>query len=251
MSYANSTPLRIGATGTLNGWRVRVAGRVVLGVSEGGETYYWNEFNLVDDSGNSATLVLEETEQGPEWKLFRAIEPLHPLDARAAAEKHVGDQVNLDGRPVAVTLTGASRVYHIEGEAPEGVEVGDVANYFNADTGDRMLVASWTGHEIEFYEGLDVPPETLATAFGLPRHTFSAAGFSGGKAGTAATTSRGFLRVVVIVLGLFSFFGFRSCFSGSAARERRHRWPRRARRRRRPRPGSPTAPPAGWATSGS
>ena len=54
MSFANPTPLRIGATGTLNGWRVRVAGRVVLGVRDGGETYYWNEYNLVDDQGEIA-----------------------------------------------------------------------------------------------------------------------------------------------------------------------------------------------------
>ena len=36
-------------TGTLSGTRYRVVGRVVLGMEEGGETYYWNEFNLVDD----------------------------------------------------------------------------------------------------------------------------------------------------------------------------------------------------------
>ncbi|MEI9864534.1 MAG: hypothetical protein WDN00_08275 [Limisphaerales bacterium] len=33
----------------------------------------------------------------------------------------------------------------IEGRAPDGVEVGDVANYFNAEAGDMMQVVSWTG----------------------------------------------------------------------------------------------------------
>lgn len=215
MSHANPTPLRIGATGTLNGWRVRVAGRVVLGVSEGGETYYWNEFNLVDDSGNSATLVFEETEQGPEWKLFRAIEPLYPLDARDAATKKVGDTVNLDGKPVPITLTGTSRVYHIEGQAPEGVEVGDTASYFNVDTGIRMLVASWTGHEIEFYEGLDVPAASLATAFGLARDALPTAGFSSATA-TRSLSASTLTKIVFAFLGVTSLFSFRSCFTTSS-----------------------------------
>ena len=85
MSYENPTPLQIGATGVLNGWSVRVAGRVVLGVDVDGVTYFWNEFNLADDSGNSATLVFEETENGGEWKLFREFTPLRPLSARDAA----------------------------------------------------------------------------------------------------------------------------------------------------------------------
>lgn len=216
MSFANPTPLRIGATGALNGWRVRVAGRVVLGVRDGGETYYWNEYNLVDDQGTSATLVYEETEEGPEWKLFRAFEPKLPIDAREAAAKNVGDTVNLDGRPLPITLTGTSRVYHIEGQAPEGVEVGDIASYFNADTGNRMLVASWTGHEIEFYEGLDVPPATLAAAFGLAANTFPAAGFSSSSAsGTGAAVATRFTKIVIALIGLSSFFSLRSCFTSS------------------------------------
>jgi hypothetical protein len=218
MSFANPTPLRIGATGTLNGWRVRVAGRVVLGVRDGGETYYWNEYNLAGDQGTSATLVYEETESGPEWKLFRAFEPSHPLDARAAAAKNVGDTVNLDGRPLPITLTGTSRVYHIEGQAPEGVEVGDIASYFNADTGNRMLVASWTGHEIEFYEGLDVPAVTLAAAFGLNASAFPAAGFStGSAAGTGTSTASRFTKIVIALLGFSSFFSLRSCFTASTS----------------------------------
>ena len=168
-THPNPTALRIGATGTLNGWRVRVAARVVLAVEIEGEDYFWNEFRLVDASGNEATLVFEEGESGPEWKLFRPFTPTQPLTAAEAASKDVGDNVSLDGTPVAITLVDESRVVQIEGEGPEGVEVGDIARYFNADTGNRMLVASWSGDEIEFYEGLDVPVEGVARAFNLPK----------------------------------------------------------------------------------
>src|SRR5690348_3077991 len=100
MSYENPTPLKVGATGTLNGWRVRVAGRIVMGVEIDGATYFWNEYHLLDGSGNAATLVFEETENGYEWKLFRAFTPLRPLSAGEAAAKKVGDMINLDGTPV-------------------------------------------------------------------------------------------------------------------------------------------------------
>lgn len=93
------------------------------------------------------------------------------MTAQEAATKRVGDTVNLDGTPTRITLVDQSRVYHIEGEPPEGVEVGDVAHYFNADRGPRMLVASWTGDEIEFYEGQDAPAALVAQAFGFPTTT--------------------------------------------------------------------------------
>lgn len=190
----------------------------MLGVRDGGETYHWNEFNLVDDAGASATLVFEETEQGPEWKLFRAFEPSHPIDAREAAAKQVGDTVNLDGKPLPVTLAGTSRVYHIEGQAPEGVEVGDIASYFNVDTGDRMLVASWTGHEIEFYEGLDIPTAALASAFGLARNAFPTANFSEATStSTGSSSASSLTKIAYAVIGVFSVFSFQSCFTDSSS----------------------------------
>ena len=169
MSFANPTALRVGAQGTLHGWTVSVAGRVVLGVEISGQRYYWNEYHLVDSAGNPGTLVYEEGDEGPEWKLFQQLTPRKPMSISEAESKRVGDRVSFGGAAIAVTLVDRSRVYHIEGTAPEGVEVGDLADFFNADAGDHMIVASWTGDEIEFYEGRDVPAETIATAFRLPR----------------------------------------------------------------------------------
>jgi hypothetical protein len=225
MTYDNPTPLRVGATGTLNGWRVRVAGRLVVGMDDGGETYYWHEFHLLDDSGNSATLVFEEVETRAEWKLFRAFTPSHPITAAEAASKRVGDTVHLDGTPHQVTLVDQSRVYHIEGTAPEGVEVGDIANYFNVDTGSRMLVASWTGDEIEFYEGLDAPADSVADAFKIPRAAApGSASYLSAAARAAesapARSSRTFTKIVVAILGAVVLFAVYSCYSG------RHRPPR-------------------------
>lgn len=176
MNYVNLTPVRLGMTGTFAGRTYRVAGRVVMGMEEGGETYYWNEFHLVGSDGKEASLVYEVTENGGEWRLFTLFDPRNPMSVSEAASKRVGDSVNLDGRPLRVTLVDESRVYQIEGEAPEGVEVGDVARYFNAEDRNAMIVVSWTGKEIEYYRGLDLPRGAVAKAFGLESELSGVAG---------------------------------------------------------------------------
>ena len=145
MNFANPTRLRIGMHANFGGRDYRLIGRVVMGVTDDGETYYWNEFNLEARDGSCADLVYEETERGGEWRLFTMFEPEYPMTATDAATKRVGDSLNLTGTDVRVTLRDTSRVYHIESKAPEGVEVGDVANYFNAEAGDVMQVVSWPG----------------------------------------------------------------------------------------------------------
>ena len=123
--------------------------------------------------------VYEETERGGEWRLFTMFEPEYPMTAADAATKRVGDRLNLTGEDVRITLRSASRVYHIEGQAPEGVEVGDVANYFNAEAGNDMQVVSWTGDEVEYYNGVNIPQSVVAAAFNVPRAS-NASSFSGG-----------------------------------------------------------------------
>ena len=167
MKFANPTQVQIGMSGTFVGIRYRVAGRVVMGMEEGGETRYWQEFNLVGDNGQSATLVYESTDNGPEWKLFILFDPQSPISVAEARAKKVGDTVNLDGTPMKVTLVDDSRAHFIEGVAPEGVELGDIAYYFNAEIPKKMVVASWAGDEIEFYRGMNLPRGMVPKAFGL------------------------------------------------------------------------------------
>ena len=89
------------------------------------------------------------------------------MTAEDAATKSVGDPLNLDGTDVRVTFRQTSRIYHIEGTAPDGEHVGSVADYFNAESGNVMQVVSWTGSEVEFYRGLTVASGMVAVAFSL------------------------------------------------------------------------------------
>ena len=169
MSNTNPTDLQIGATGMLDGHRYTVRGRVVLSVEQDEETYYWNEYHLADGAGAAVTLVFEIEENGPAWKLFRLFEPAQPMTAAQAATKRVGEIVQFGGQQAKVTLVNRSRVEFVAGQAPEGVEVGDVADYFNAEVGERMIVVSWSGDEVEFYDGAPVAARRVEAAFHLPK----------------------------------------------------------------------------------
>jgi len=218
MRFGNPTALQVGMSGTLLGTTYRVAGRVVMGMQEEGEIYYWNEFNLAAVDGTFATLVYEETQQGGEWRLFTLFEPESELTAEDAATKRVGDPLNLEGTDVRVTLVNESRVYHIEGEAPEGVDLGDVARYFNAEAGDKMMVVSWTKDEVECYHGENLSGDAVNSAFNL--RSSLASSFSGllTKTNTDSAASGWSKWVLSFIAIVIAIVGYASCYSRPAAR---------------------------------
>lgn len=175
MNTANPTRIRVGMTGTFAGKAYTVIARVVMGMDEDGETYFWNEFYLSDGSDRIALLVCEEVYGAQQWRLFTEFAPPQPMPARAAGLKRVGDRVEFDGISAEVTVVDESRVHHIEGKAPDWVIVGDVAQYFNAEAAGKMWVVSWSGDEVEYYRGMQLHGELVAQALGLPASDFSPA----------------------------------------------------------------------------
>jgi hypothetical protein len=185
----------------------RIAGRVVLGEEEAGQVYYWTEFNLVGPEGESADLVFEETEFGPEWRLFILFEPENPLSAADAASKRVADRINLEGTDVEITRVGRSRIYHIEGTGAEGEDVGDIAGYFNAKEGRIKIVVSWTGEEVECYRGEDIPFESVRNAFKLDPETAARFVRTVTKPKAASLFAKGMILVCIIAAGALVFIG--------------------------------------------
>ncbi len=174
MPYGNTSPVSVGMSGVLNGATYRAVGRILMSMEEGGAVYYWNEFNLIGPDDKRALLV-HETTGGEQWRLFRLIEPEHPITAAEAAAKRVGDTINLTGDSLRISCVDESRVCEVEGEAPEGVEEGDVASYFNAESGNQMIVVSWTGGEVEVFRGVQLPGPAVGRAFGISPSEFRAA----------------------------------------------------------------------------
>jgi hypothetical protein len=167
MSLGNPTQIKLGMTGAFFHRTYRVIGRAVLGVIEFGQAYYWNEFYLESAGGGPATLVFEETETGYAWRLFTMFDPQVPITAAEAADKHLGDVVDLDGAKFHVTRVDRSHVYRVEGKTPQGIAPNQQAHYFNAEAGARLLVVSWTGDEVEFYSGMTTSAPMVAAAFNL------------------------------------------------------------------------------------
>jgi hypothetical protein len=201
MNFPDPTPLKIGMTGTLVGKSFRVAGRVVMGMQEEGETYYWHEYHLVAGESETATLVYEETERRGQWKMFVLFEPQHPMTAAEAATRRVGDKVSIDGKAARVMLVDESRVYQMDGKPPEGIAVGDVEHYFNAQAGRDMLVVSWAGDEVEYYRGMDLPRGAVESAFNLPRQGSTARRAAPGQSGRRDNSgSRTFLIAAAVLL---------------------------------------------------
>ncbi len=211
MKTVNPTPIRIGMMGTFSGRLYRVAGRVVLSMEESGTTYYWNEFNLVCDDGTSATLVYEVTERGGEWRMFTGFDPGQGMNVAEAAARRVGDRIQLDGVDARVALVDESCVRHIEGQAPEGVGLGDVAHYFNAEGDGRTLAVSWTGDEVECYRGINLTRGMVMSAFKIPVGTMNE--LSSGTMQKASSTSPPQIAAIIAVLAMFGvvFAGNSSC----------------------------------------
>ena len=178
MNTGNPTPLEIGMTGTLGGQSYAVTARLVLEMEEEGETYHWNEYVLSGADGRTATLVHEPVEVGFVLRLFTLFDPELPLTVEQAGLITVGQEVDLGDGPIRVTLVDESRVVHVEGRPPDWIERGDQARYFNAEEGRRRIVVSWTGGEIEFYRGMDIPYAVMASGFGIERVASEPAGTS-------------------------------------------------------------------------
>jgi hypothetical protein len=203
MNFDNPTKIQVGSAGLFHGQKYRVIGRVLLGEKEEDMIYCWNEFNLVTDSGEAATLVFEQTQRGPEWRWFTMFEPEYPMPAEDAATKRIGDVVNLDGVDVTVTFVQESRIYLIDGRAPEGQRVGSRANYFNAEAGSKMIVVSWTGTEMEYYKGVTISAGMVASAFNLPVGQLLKFNLAGGGTASGMGVAK---MVLVLVIGAFIFF---------------------------------------------
>jgi len=199
----NPTALRIGASGMLDGRRYTVRGRMVMSVMIDGETYYWNEFHLADAAGDEMTLVYEETEEGAEWKVFTLFEPQQPFGASAAATVRVGDHLDLGDRRARVTMVDESRVVFIEGTAPDGIYQGSVASFINAEAGECMIVLSWTGDDVEYYEGAVTSARRIEEAFGLPARNRSQFNQAGGDHSNFTVTG-----IVVAVMAILGFVGY-------------------------------------------
>lgn len=165
MNTENPTPLRLGLSGRLSGQEYRIVGRAAMSTEFGGQTYGWNEFLLQAPSGERATLVCEDQEDGPQWKLFVSLAESSSISQESVTALKVGDSLVLEGRSTRVTFTGSSVVAFAEGELPEGMAAGVVDQFLNTESGTVLYVICWRPGRLEVFRGMNLPTHAVESAF--------------------------------------------------------------------------------------
>lgn len=106
--FDDHSPLRLGAGGTLQGYKFTLAGRLQYAY-EGGT---WNEWHALFDNGRSGWL----SEDNGRYVFVFDRTPEGPLPG--AAELHAGDRVLVDGRAWNVASVTRAHLLAAEGELP-------------------------------------------------------------------------------------------------------------------------------------
>jgi hypothetical protein len=160
--FPNPTPLQPGMKGQFQGKEYEIIGRVVFSMVEEGETYYWNEFQLLAPDGDVRYLEFDEGH----WKISEPFIPKTPLSPSEARKLSAGDLVAPEGSPVNVTQVAQATVRHIEGELTYRAMLGDKSMYLDAGSGTRVYSMEWTEDEVSYYRGERLTERQVLVMFG-------------------------------------------------------------------------------------
>ena len=159
--FRNPTPLKLGMKARFGAVEYELIGRIVWSMVEEGETYLWQEFQLIGSDGSIYYLEMDEGQ----WKLSQKFVPLTPFDPKA--DYHAGTHVSLDSAPATVTDRAVATIKHIEGELTYKAEVGDQMQYIDAKRMNTFYSVEWTEDSIEYYRGKYLSDREVYKAFDL------------------------------------------------------------------------------------
>jgi hypothetical protein len=200
MSFRNTTPLRVGMRATFDGRSCELVGRLVMGMVEEGETYFWDEFLLVSPDGHDLFVEYDEGQ----WRRMEVFLPRNPMTPQQAAQVRLGSHVNLDGHTATVTQVSRMSVHHLEGRLTWPAHIGDNRPYFDADYLGVKYAVEWSqaAGEIEFYRGRALSKREVYTAFGLA-HELEAM-----DAAEQRSNSQLRFAMLCFVMGVLAFIGW-------------------------------------------
>ena len=163
-SLSHLSPVRVGMTARIGGKEFHCVGRIRYIQSEEGETYYWEEWVLLNPDGDARYLEFDEGK----WTLS---EPFQPERAPSAGEFSIaqeGARYSVDGLSVTVTDAGACRIKAIEGEIPWPVSPGVRLRYVDMEGGGGFFSAE-IGEDgsVEWFRGRRLNDRAVYTLFDL------------------------------------------------------------------------------------
>lgn len=183
--FPNPTPLRLGMKAMFQGVEYELIGRIVLSMTEEGEKYTWDEFELVSAEGDC---IFVEYDEG-QWKLMRTFVPKNPISlptepggasslealsswgsVRLPGQRQltVGSSIQLQDTPAKITQISVATIEFVQGELTWTASVGDSVHYLDAQSMRGELYAvEWSPDEIEFYVGRYLTDREVLVAFAL------------------------------------------------------------------------------------
>jgi hypothetical protein len=202
--FPNPTPLRIGMKARFGAKEYELIGRTVFSMMEEGETYYWQEFELLAPDGEVLYLEYEDGH----YKLLEPFTPTSPIGPQEIAALHPGSSINLDGTRLLVTEIGQSTLCFVEGELTYAAKVGSQRGYLDAQGFPSAYSILWDEDEIGYYRGRPLAPRDIFVAFGLKQQMQAL------EAAERVRRSRNYLAVVCLVMGLIALTAWLATLTG-------------------------------------
>jgi len=167
VTAAPSLRLKPGGTGTMNSVTWQIRQHALVQIAEVGLQYERHEYQLAGPEGATALLIYGFNAGQKDWVLLTRVEPLESLTPQAAASKHFGETVNVDG--VGAMITSISETILRENESAESSVSGKGAILygFTARSPASVLLARWDESGINFYRGKGLPAKEVAAGFKL------------------------------------------------------------------------------------
>lgn len=145
------SPLYIGATGTLQGRRFQVVGRLRYRYESG----FWDEWFLTFDNDRPGWLVEDEGE----YTFY--VKATAQGKVPSFEEVAVGSTVTISGRRVFVTEMGHAEIAGGEGQLAFQILPGERIDYLDGTSGNRLVSVEYAADEIEVSLGHAVAHEAL------------------------------------------------------------------------------------------
>lgn len=204
---SHTTPIRVGMTARIGGKEYHNVGRIRYAQSEDGETYYWEEWVLLNPDGDVRYLEYDEGK----WTLSAPFEPRQAPSEGILATISEGNSYPVDSLTVTVTDAGTCRVQAVEGEIPWPIQKGDQLRYVDMEGGGGFYSAELPGDgTAEWFRGQRLDSRAVYALFDLREM------IAHEEKRDQARQGRRFFGIVCLLAGLTALLGW-GC-SGSRAK---------------------------------
>jgi hypothetical protein len=154
------------AQGTLAGHRYTVTGHWLCDIAAPDGRYGRHEYDLADESGNSALLIQSLDGAVNHWHILTPIPTPDGFTPERAGAVRLGGTVSVGSKQTKAHILFMSRTTAAQGTATDTPYTDSPRYGFVATEGGQWLLARWTAKEISFHLGQAVSEKEVLAAFG-------------------------------------------------------------------------------------